>query len=81
MDIEHCSAATKHYVERTLLGYRLSGVDKDDATRARLQALHEQATRLSLEFSRNIQEGGKTIAATADELAGLPQDYLDRHRA
>jgi thimet oligopeptidase len=81
MDIEHCSSATKHYVERTLLGYRLAGVDKDEATRARLQALHEQATRLSLEFSRNIQEGGKTIAAASGELAGLPQDYLDRHPA
>jgi thimet oligopeptidase len=81
MDIEHCSAATKHYVNRTLLGYRLAGVDKDEATRARLQALHEQATRHSLEFSRNIQEGGKTISATADELEGLPQDYLDRHPA
>ncbi len=45
MNIEHCSAATKHYVERTLLSYRLAGVDKDDATRAHLQALHEKATR------------------------------------
>ena len=79
MNIDACGPATKHYVERTLLGYRLAGVDKDEATRGRLQALHEQATRLSLEFSRNIQEGGKTITATVDELAGLPQDYLDRH--
>ena len=53
------SAATRHYVERTLLSYRLAGVDKDQATRDRLQALHEKATRLSLEFSRNIQEGGE----------------------
>jgi thimet oligopeptidase len=81
MNIDYCSAATKHFVERTLLGYRLSGVDKDEPARARLQALHEQATRLALEFSRNIQEGGKTITATADELVGLPQDYLERHPA
>src|ERR1035438_3242483 len=26
--------APRHYIERTLLAYRLSGVDKDDATRA-----------------------------------------------
>ncbi len=51
-------------------GYRLAGVDKDQATRDRLQALHEKATRLSLEFSRNIQEGGKTIEATPEELEG-----------
>src|ERR1039458_4011422 len=79
MNLEGASAATKHYVERTLLSYRLAGVDKDQATRDRLQALHEKATRLSLEFGRNIQEGGKTIEATAAELDGLPADYLARH--
>jgi thimet oligopeptidase len=79
IDLAGASAATKHYVERTLLGYRLAGVDKDQATRDRLQALHEQATRHSLEFSRNIQEGGKTVIAAADELDGLPADYLARH--
>jgi thimet oligopeptidase len=79
IDLEGASAATKHFVERTLLGYRLAGVDKDQATRDQLQALHEKATRLSLEFSRNIQEGGKTIEATEAELDGLPPDYLARH--
>jgi thimet oligopeptidase len=79
IDLEGASAATKHYVQRTLLGYRLAGVDKDQATRDHLQALHEKATRLSLEFSRNIQEGGKIIEATEAELDGLPADYLARH--
>jgi thimet oligopeptidase len=79
IDLTGADPATKHYVERTLLSYRLSGVDKDQATRDRLQALHEKATRHSLDFSRNIQEGGKTIEATPDELEGLPADYLARH--
>ncbi|MGD0627862.1 MAG: M3 family metallopeptidase [Terracidiphilus sp.] len=80
IDLEDTSPATRHFVERTLLSYRLSGVDKDQATRDHLQALHEKATRLSLEFSRNIQEGGKTIVATQEELDGLPADYLARHQ-
>jgi thimet oligopeptidase len=80
IDLNGASPATQHYVQRTLLGYRLAGVDKDEATRNRLQALHEKATRLSLEFSRNIQEGAKTIEATEAELDGLPADYLARHR-
>jgi thimet oligopeptidase len=79
IDLGGASAATKHFVERTLLGYRLAGVDKDQATRDHLQALHEKATHLSLAFSRNIQEGGKTIEATEAELDGLPPDYLARH--
>lgn len=79
MSLDGASTATRHFVERTLLGYRLAGVDKDQGTRDRIQALHERATRLSLEFSRNIQEGGKTIKATPAELEGLPEDYLARH--
>ncbi len=79
--LEGASGATKHFVERTLLGYRLSGVDKDQATRDRLQSLHDKATGLSLEFSRNIQEGGKTVEATPEELEGLPADYIARHPA
>ena len=80
MRLDGASAATKHFVERTLLGYRLAGVDKDEETRQRLQALHEKATKHSLDFSRNIQEGGKTIVATQSELEGLPPDYLGRHQ-
>ncbi len=81
MDPGDASAATRHYVERTLLSYRLAGVDKDQATRERIHGLQEKATRLSLEFSRNIQEGAKTITATREELKGLPEDYIARHPA
>jgi thimet oligopeptidase len=81
IDLTGADPATRHYVERALLGYRLAGVDKDQATRDRLQALHEKATKHSLDFSRNIQEGGKTIEATPAELEGLPADYIARHPA
>ena len=80
VNLEGASPATQHFVKRTLLSYRLAGVDKDQATRDRLQKLHEKATRLSLEFSRNIQEGAKTIIARQEELDGLPPDYLGRHQ-
>jgi thimet oligopeptidase len=79
--LDGASPATRHYVERTLLSYRLAGVDKDQATRDRLQALHEKATKLSLEFSRNIQEGAKVVEAAPEELEGLPPDYIARHPA
>ncbi|MFZ0743367.1 MAG: M3 family metallopeptidase [Terracidiphilus sp.] len=80
VSLEAVDSATRHYVDRTLLSYRLAGVDKDQATRDHLQSLHEKATRLALEFSRNIQEGAKTILATQAELEGLPADYLARHQ-
>ena len=81
MDVTGVDAATQHYVERTLLSYRLAGVDKDQEIRDRIQALHQKATMLSLEFSRNIQEGAKTIESSPAELEGLPADYIARHPA
>jgi len=81
IDLKGASGATRHYVERTLLSYRLAGVDRDQATRDRIHSLQEKATVLSLEFSRNIQEGAKTIEATQEELEGLPEDYVARHPA
>jgi thimet oligopeptidase len=73
-------AATQYYLERVLLGYRLSGVDKDDATRERIRALADRMTELSMIFSRTVQDDVRKIeVADANELLGLPEDYLARH--
>lgn len=72
--------ATRHYVERTLLQYRLAGVDKDDATRAKIKSLQDRITQLSLTFGRNVQDGMKTVTATRAELDGMPEDYIARHK-
>jgi len=64
--------ATRHYLERTLLEYRLAGVDKDDATRAKLRQLQDRVTALSLEFGRNVADGTLKVTATKAELEGLP---------
>jgi len=72
--------ATKHYLERTLLEYRLAGVDKDDATRAKIRQLQDKITEDSLVFGRNVADGKLEIKATKEELDGLPADYIARHK-
>lgn len=72
--------ATRHCLERTLLEYRLSGVDKDDATRAKIRALQDKITALSLTFGRNVADGTLKITATKAELDGLPADYIALHK-
>jgi thimet oligopeptidase len=72
--------ATRHYIERTLLEYRLSGVDKDDATRAKIRALQDKITDLSLTFGRNVADGTLKITAAKQELDGLPADYIALHK-
>ena len=54
-------AATRYYLERTLLGYRLAGVDRDEATRDRIRALADRMTELSMTFSRTVQDDVRTI--------------------
>jgi thimet oligopeptidase len=82
IDPESADAASRHYLERTLLQYRLAGVDKDEATRARIRELQDQATQLSLAFSRNVQESVNTVTIDhPSELEGLPEDYLQAHPA
>jgi thimet oligopeptidase len=79
IDLASADPATRHYLERTLLQYRLSGVDRDDPTRAKIKELQDKATEISLTFSRNVQEGAKHIKVTAADLEGLPDDYLKAH--
>ncbi|HKN16994.1 MAG TPA: M3 family metallopeptidase [Candidatus Sulfotelmatobacter sp.] len=80
LDLSHVDAATRYYVQRQLLEFRLAGVDKDDATRARLKKLNDQATEEQSMFDRNIADGQKVVEADPSELEGLPQDYIDRHK-
>jgi len=80
LDLSGADAATRYYVHRQLLEFRLAGVDKDDATRARLKKLNDQLTNDQSMFERNIADGQNTIeVADASELDGLPQDYLESH--
>ena len=72
--------ATRHYLERTLLEYRLSGVDKDDATRAKIRALADKITAFSLTFGRNVADGTLTVSATKSDLDGLPADFIALHK-
>jgi thimet oligopeptidase len=74
-------AGTRHYLSRTLLQYRLAGVDKDAATRERVRQLQEKITALSLTFGRNVQEHVNTVTVKdAAELEGLPADYIAAHK-
>jgi thimet oligopeptidase len=81
LDLAKVDAATRHYVERQLLQFKLAGVDKDDATRARLKQLNDQLTEQQSMFDRNISDGQKIVKVSGPAaLEGLPQDYIDRHK-
>ncbi len=72
-------AATRHYLERALLEYRLAGVDKDDATRAKIKALQDRITEQGLAFERTVHDDRRTVILDKAMLDGLPPDYLAAH--
>ena len=72
-------AATKYYLERTLLSYRLAGVDRDDSTREKIRALADRSTELAMAFSRTVQDDVRSVTVDdPSDLLGLPADYLAR---
>ena len=81
MELSKADAATRYYVKRALLEFRLAGVDKDASTRARLKQLNEDLTKEKSTFVRNIFDDQKTIELSdSSELDGLPEDYISRHK-
>jgi Zn-dependent oligopeptidase len=81
LDLSKSDSATRYYAHRTLLEFRLAGVDKDDATRAQLKKLNDQLTEEESNFDRNISDDQKKVGvADAKELDGLPPDYIAHHK-
>ena len=74
-------AATRHYLARTLLEYRLAGVDRDDATREQIKALQDKITELGLAFERAVHDDVRSVVADKAQLDGLPPDYIAAHPA
>jgi thimet oligopeptidase len=80
IDISNAGPETRYYVTRTLLEFRLAGVDRDDATRAKIKTLNEQITKYATGFQRNTQDSVlKVVVKNRTELAGLPEDFIARH--
>src|SRR5512142_664962 len=75
LDVSGEDAATRHLVEKSLRDFRRAGVDRDDATRARVRALREELVRIGQEFGRNIKDDVRRLELEPGELDGLPEDW------
>ena len=79
-DLTKADAATRYYIKRQMLQFRLAGVNKPQAVRDQLKQLNDALTEASSKFARNIAEDKSSVeVASAADLAGLPQDFIDRH--
>ncbi|MEW5738992.1 MAG: M3 family metallopeptidase [Myxococcota bacterium] len=72
-------AVTGFWLFKTLREFRRAGVDRDDATRAKVKELNEALVKVGQAFGRNIRDDVRTVYATPAELEGLPADWLKAH--
>jgi thimet oligopeptidase len=81
LDTTDFDQPTRHYVERTLLAFRRAGVDRDDATRARVRELQDELVAIGQDFDRNIRTDARSMRVAPAALAGLPEDFVRSHPA
>jgi thimet oligopeptidase len=79
VDLSGADPSTRYFLERTLRDFRLAGVDRDEATRKRIAALNDSIVAIGQEFERNIRDDSRSIEVSPEELAGLPEDYIQAH--
>src|SRR5690606_175145 len=77
LDTTGLNELDRRFVEKMLRDFRRSGVDKDDATRARIKALIEETNLIGQTFGKNILEDRRLLEVdSVDDLAGMPEDYI-----
>ncbi len=79
LDVSREDAATRYYVLKSLRDFRRAGVDRDEATRARVRTLREELVRIGQEFGRNIKDDVRRLELEAADLDGLPEDWRRAH--
>ena len=83
--LDKAEAGDDHDAQRLLdltrRDFRRAGVDKSDADRERLRELARAELATGQQFAKNIREGVRSITVRPEQLAGMPQDWLDAHPA
>lgn len=81
LDTKAESADVQRLVALTLRDFRLAGVDKDEATRAKIKGLQEEIVQVGQSFEKSIASDVRKVSLGVAQLKGLPQDWIDAHKA
>jgi len=80
LDGSRLDGAGSYFLRTSLRDYHRSGVDRDDATRAKIRQLQNELVKIGQEFEQNIPEDVRTLQLDASQLDGLPEDYKLAHK-
>jgi thimet oligopeptidase len=74
---EELEGESARHLEFALRDFRRNGFDLEPAARAEVQVLKERLVDLGVRFRRNIDEYEDFLLLTREQLAGLPDSYID----
>ncbi|HEV8480472.1 MAG TPA: M3 family metallopeptidase [Candidatus Eisenbacteria bacterium] len=80
VDVTKADPITQRHWRLLLRDYRRSGVDKDEATRKKIQDLNEELVKIGQDFDRNIRDGERYVYVDKTDLDGLAPDYVQAHQ-
>lgn len=70
-------AEEQRFLDLTMRDYRRAGLELPPAERAEVEKLQKELAALNTEFAVNINQARAPIDFTAEELAGVPQSFLE----
>jgi thimet oligopeptidase len=79
IDAKRLDAGGAFWLFKVLREFRRMGVDRDEATRAKVKALNEELVKIGQTFGRNIRDDVRSVKLEAKDLEGLPADWLAAH--
>ena len=74
---EELEGESARHLGFALRDFRRNGFDLEPAARAAVQVLKERLVDLGVRFRRNIDEYEDFLLLTREQLAGLPESYID----
>ncbi|MCC6907388.1 MAG: Zn-dependent oligopeptidase [Phycisphaerales bacterium] len=64
-------------LEHTLRDYRRAGMELPKEQRDKLTEIEKTLSELAIQFQTNIREDETVVAVTRDELAGVPEEFIN----
>ena len=68
----------KRLVEKMMLDFQLNGLDLEKQKRDRVTELKQKISDLGIAFDTNLNEAQDSLLLTREELAGMPDSYVER---
>ena len=77
--VDGLDPVSRHFAEKSVRDFRLAGVDKDEASRARISEINDELTKLTQDYQKNVNGDTRSVKIDPAALDGLPEDWKATH--